>query len=233
MTFEAEGDSLAVLIDGKVVAISEDPTPLAPGTVGLYAAAQGITFDDFSASPLQYQSAAATLPYNDDFERAAAASAGESWVSRSGHFALSEGAATAFLNGAGLASATLRGVSMADSSAKADVTVPVQGGSWAGTVLRWSGTSGYLARVLRNPNNASVLSAELVRMDNGVATVLASGGATGPGAITLEAIGDTLAVFLDDTFQFQAVDTQYAAGGAGIATNTLGAKLDNVLIAEA
>jgi hypothetical protein len=213
LTFQAEGPSLKLFLNGNLLTYAQDST-LSAGTVGLRAS-MGTSFSDFQAQPTNLTNAG--LPFTDNF---ASPSLGNqlssNWLEQVGNFNLATGAAVA-QSSTTPNFATLNGLNVANVSVQANVSVAAAGDN-ASLVLRASGPGNsnmYLGHI-GNVGNG-MLQAQIFLDDNGTQTVLSAApmfAGTG-GTLTFEAVGSTLQLFLNGNLLTSVQDSTLSSGSVG------------------
>jgi hypothetical protein len=215
LTFTVQGTSLSLTLNGLQVASVQDNTITAAGSVGLRGYNAGASWTNFSASTVT--GSGASLPFNDNFNRADAPSLGAPWAEVAGAIGVSGQQALA--QAAGASVATLNGINAADVSVQA--TVSVGAGTAArspGLVARYSGpgdTNLYAGFLTYNPGGS--LTADIWRSLNGAWVQLASAPvSSSSGTLRFDVVGTSLNLYLNGTLAASSTDGMIASGTVGL-----------------
>jgi hypothetical protein len=212
LRFEVFGSSLKLFFNGTLKAFATDRSLPGPGQVGIRGTAASLP----GLQAFQLVGTQVSLPFQDDF------SAGTdnntqlslSWQQQLGSFLLQGGTVK---GNAGTSLATLFGLSAADVSLQADVTVSSNGGR-AQLVARYSGLgdSNYYLASLAQDNGQFTVS--LFKNVGGTDSLLKSASVVG-GSHTLlfQVLGSSLSLAVDGSPVLQVTDHALtAAGSAGL-----------------
>jgi hypothetical protein len=220
MRLDVAGPSLKLFMNGNLVTFASD-TALTTGTVGVRES-NAITTDNFNASAITLNNV--TLPFTDDFNRADG-QLGPNWIDQLGNTTVQGNAALTHVIDPSSgdpnkfeALSTLSGVSSANVSIQADVTVPNTGGTqYSGLVARYAGpgeqnlywgalifsNGGYEADIFRNVAGAWTLL-------NGTPVSPASATNT----LRFDVVGSSLKLFLNGNLVTFASDMAITAPGS-------------------
>jgi hypothetical protein len=222
LRFEDVGPSLKLFLNNSLVAYADDSAISGAGTVGIRSTA-GATFDNFSADVLTLTNN--SLPFSDNFNAATNQQLSNSWLNQAGNFQVAGGVATG--NG-GLDLATVNGVSVANVTVQADLTVAMAG-QWAGLIARYSGPGDQNMYVASLGNvGGGVFQVSIWRNVAGTWTLLgAQSVASGSGTLRLVVSGSTLTLFFGGVQELTLSDSMLSAAGAVGIRATAGATVDN------
>ncbi len=220
LRFDVVGPSLKLFINGNLAAFANDTVLTAPGTAGLRSG-NGVTIANFSASALTLNSN--TLPFTDNFTRGNG-ELGPNWLDRLGDTQIQGNAAVTHVvnpNSANpaqtLALSTVNGISAADVTVQADVTLASTGIVYAGLVARYNGpgdtnmywagligvTGSFQAVIYRNVNGTWT-------QINGFTPVTLS---SSTNTLRFEVVGPSLKLFLNNKLAAFAADSVLTAPG--------------------
>jgi len=162
LRFDVVGNQLALYFNGSLVASTIDDSIAGPGQVGLRLA--GGTVDNFVAEELTPPPVSnATLPFEDDFDRADSSSLGEFWTEQAGDLGIMGNVMVLYAEATSIA--TLNGVSEADVEVFAAFNT-LNGGT-NGLLARYSGpgdSNAYMALLQRHNH---IISAQIWKNTGG------------------------------------------------------------------
>jgi hypothetical protein len=213
LRFDVVGTSLNLYLNDLLTASATDGSITAPGSVGLRGYGAGVSWDDFSASAVT--GSGATLPFNDNFNRADAPALGSPWAERVGAIGVSGQQALA--QAAGASVATLLGISAADVSVQAAVSVGSGTAARSpGLVARYGGpgdTNFYAGFLTYNPGGS--LTADIWRSVSGSWSHLASAPVgSSSGTLRFDVQGTSLSLYLNGALAASATDGMITAAGS-------------------
>jgi hypothetical protein len=225
LRLEVVGTMLKGYVNGQLKIQGTDTT-FASGTSGLVTFFTDVAFDDVHLDPTPLS----PVLVADDFESGGAAA----WTPETGAWSVTSTSGTQVYrqaDSAPVARAITGEGTWTDQIAELDVRPQSFGSSdgWAGFLFRYVDATHAYAVALRNGNTI-----ELLRIDDGVTTVLAT--APTPVAVgtsvtlRLNAVGDSFKVYRDGALALQAVDGTYSAGKLALATAGAAADFDDVVV---
>lgn len=224
LNFTVQGSSLYLTQNGSLVVETIDTAIAAAGGMGLGGDGFGTTFTEFGANTDGIP--ATSLPFIDSFTRAASPSLGGSWMNVAGWLTLSGNSATP-LAGIAVSDAVLKGISAANVSVTADVTITEPEAS-AWIAARYTGlgdTNMYAGGVVKV---GSAGKAYIDKNVNGVWTGLATADvASASGTLELDVDGNLLILFFNGQEVLELNDASIAGAGAVGMRLTPGATLTN------
>jgi hypothetical protein len=222
LRFDVVGPSMKLYLNGTLVTFANDTALTAPGSVGLRANA-GNTMDNFSSDIVTLTPN--NLPFSDNFNRPNG-QLGLNWVDQLGDGQVQNNALVTHVvdptssdPNKSLAVETVNGVSAANVTVQADITLAATGLQYSGLVARYSGPGDqnmYWGGIV-GVNGA--FQAVIFRNVNGTWTQLnpftAIGNSTTPlsGTVRFEVVGPSLKLFLNGTLVAFANDTVLTAPG--------------------
>ena len=223
LRFDVAGEILRLFVDGQLVARAVDDALWQAGALGL-SGSQDARFDNFAADVAQL--ASASLPVSDSFDSADDLPINESWVGLFGDFRVKAGQVCA--QGSTLNLATWDGLSEANVSVNAQVSLSSSGSSHAGLVARYQGpgdSNMYLGALVGNGTDAT---AQLWRNVDGEWSLLLSGPvAACSGQLRLDVFGSTLSLYFDNTSVGSVTDQGLPEGGSVGLRATVGTTFDD------
>jgi hypothetical protein len=213
LRFDVVGTSLNLYLNDLLAASATDGTITAPGSVGLRGYGAGVSWDDFAASAVT--GSGASLPFNDNFNRADAPALGSPWAERVGAIGVSGQQAVA--QAAGASVATLLGISAADLSVQAAVSVGAGTAARSpGLVARYGGpgdTNFYAGFLTYNPGGA--LTADIWRSVSGAWAHLASAPVSAAsGTLRFDVQGTSLSLYFNGALAVSTTDGMITAPGS-------------------
>lgn len=171
----------------------------------------------------------ATLPFQDQFNRANAETLGAGWATRGGSFGIRKQLATATGKSTSVATLNNLAVQNVAMSILIDRTGGIQGDG-VGLVARHSVTSGqtkmYVARIWKKGKTTNV---SIIRYNGSAVTTLATTALTKQdGTFRFDVIGSSLKAYMNNVNVLSATDTQImTAGGVGVAAFGKAEQFDN------
>lgn len=224
LRFEALGSSLKLFLNNVLVSSTMDTSIQTAGTVGIWSTANS-TFDNFHAE--LNQQLTAPLPFNDTFTQPNDSTLSDFWADIAGGFSVQNNVLVA--SATQVNSAILNGVSVANASAQANVTI--NGGGSAALTLRNSGNDQtmYWGGLI---NENGVTRAEIWRRVNGAWTLLTQttvAGAPTSGLLRFVASGNTLTLLLNGRTVATTTDSAITTGGTIGIWSTASETFDNFM----
>lgn len=217
LRFEAFGNSLKLFLDGALVASANDGAITRAGAVGMRGSV-GTTVDNFTYAELVPITAQQSpLAFRDFFDaRPDGSQLSRFWDNDLGMIVTSAGSAVPTTPGTAVAS--LNGVSSADVTVLAEVSLGSSTGTaYVGLAARYGGpgdSNMYVGALVRE---AGVVTAKIWRNLAGAWQLLSQGAApTATGLLRFDALGSVLALSLDGTTLATASDSAIATGSVGL-----------------
>ncbi len=217
--------SLKLFLGSTLIAYGDDTT-LTGGSVGMRVTG-GVAVSNFSASALTV--AGPTLPFTGDFTTVTSPEPNQltsNWINQVGSYSVNTTTGTATGNGS-LDLATLVGVSVANATVQANVSVP-RAGEDAGLVSRYTGSGDqnyFLGEIV---NTGSGVEAYLYQNVNGVFTLLQSQTvAANSGTLVMVTSGTSLTLTYNGVLLFSVADLALPGSGSVGMRSTAGATVSN------
>ncbi len=173
LRLEDYGGSLKLFLGSTLLVYGDDWT-FTSGTVGMRVTVAGAAVSSFSATALTVGTP--TLPFSSDFTTATSPEPNQltsNWINQAGNYTVNTSTGTATANGTGSQQnlATLVGLSVANVTVQANVSVSATGQS-AGLVSRYTGTGDQNYYLAELTNSGSGVTAYLYKNVNGTLTLL-------------------------------------------------------------
>jgi sugar lactone lactonase YvrE len=234
LRFEVVGPSLKLFVNGTLATFATDGVLTAAGTVGLRSG-NGVAIDNFSASALNL--VPSTLPFRDNFNRPDS-ELGLTWLDRLGDSQVKGNAIVTRVIDPNsqdanklLAIATVNGVSLADVSLQADLTLGSTGVQYSGLFARYSGPidqNMYWGGLI---GINGVFQAVIYRNLGGVWTQLNAPTpinlTSSTNTVRFDVVGPALKLFVNNSLTTFANDNVLTAAGAVGHRSGLGVTIDN------
>jgi hypothetical protein len=217
LTFDAEGGSLKLFLNGSLIAYAHDST-LTSGSVGIYTYGRATVESGFSATVI---TSGNSLSFSDSFIGSPGNQLNPaSWVEQAGNFNLSAGAAVGTASGSNVASVQLSSPATS-ASVQASVTLTALN-QMVGLTTRVSsaGNSYYVGRIQQI--SATQVRATIYRYTGGHPVQIGTSktingvniGVTQ--VLRFEASGSALSLFVNNILATTAIDTCFESGTVGM-----------------
>jgi len=212
---EVAGDSLKLFYNGELKTYTNDAvlSSAAGGSVGMVSTQNNIS-DNFGAFANALNTVTIPPVFTDTFDGANGAQLSSDWVNHLGNFSTN---ANATVGMAPLNSASLNGLSIADSTTQADVALAAGDGTYVGLVARSTGSAfanSYIGIIYRV---GGATYAGIFKFVNGASSVIgfqAIGSSSG--TLRFDVVGDTLRLYLDGNLVASGFDSTFATGSLGL-----------------
>ncbi len=227
LQLQVYGSSLKLFLGSTLLAYGDDST-LTGGSVGMRLTT-GAAVTDFSASALNV--ATPSLPFNTasngDFNQSSPNQLSSNWINQVGNYTVASGTATANGLDGNLDLATLSGVSVANVTVQASVTVSGVDQN-AALVSRYTGSGDQNYYLGGLANTGSSVEAYLYQNVNGVFTLLQSQTvAATSGTLVMVTSGTSLSLTYNGVQLFAVANSSLTAGGSVGMRATAGATISS------
>jgi hypothetical protein len=207
LSFQVEGPSLKLFLNGKLIAYAQD-TVLKTGSVGMIAS-QGAAEKNFQTSPIVVPS---QTSFADNFATPAIGNQlSTDWIERTGNFTVNPGTAS---GQSALNLATVSNLAMLNASVQANVNFAAANQSF-GLLARYTGpgdTNGYQAQVV-SLGAGKVQVSLLKNVGASWITFATKTVATFAGAVNFQLTGNTLNLLIDSKLILSLTDASITAAG--------------------